>query len=76
MSTQKIIFNGEQVPFTILIAGTQGNPNIHIDYDTSPGWPQSVIVSGIEDLAVWNEKMLEAFTQCGADTTKITYETI
>lgn len=76
MFAVKINLNGETVPFTIFIAGTQENPNIHIDYDTAPGWPTSVIVSKIDNLEKWQMYMTEAFNQCGADTTKIVFETI
>jgi len=76
MASMKINLNGETVPFTIFIAGTQDNPNIHIDYDTLPGWPVSVIVTDIDNVDVWQAHMITAFTQCGADTTKIVFETI
>lgn len=76
MASRKINLNGETVPFTIFIAGTQGNPNISIDYDTLPGWPQSVVVTGIDDETIWQQHMIEAFVQCGADITKIVIETI
>lgn len=76
MADMKINLNGETVPFTIFVAGTQANPDIHIDYDSGPGWPTSVIITNIADVEIWQSYMVDAFNQCGADTTKITFEAV
>lgn len=74
MATKLIKLNGEKVPFTIFVAGQLHNPNIYIDYDTDPGWPVSVVVSGIDDETAWTTDQLAAFTECGADIAKIVIE--
>jgi hypothetical protein len=73
MSTVKITLNGETVAFNCFAAGSDVNPNISINHDA---WPMYVVVENVTDYTPWHQVMLDVFRQCGADTTKITFETI
>ena len=73
MSTIKITLNGETVAFNCFIAGCDVCPTIRINQDA---WPEYVIVENVSDYTAWHEVMIDVFSQCGADITKITFENI
>jgi hypothetical protein len=73
MSTVKITLNGEKVAFNCFAAGADVCPGISINHDA---WPNYVVVDNVTDYTPWHQVMLDVFTECEADTTKITFETI
>lgn len=73
MATIKILLNGERVPFTCFAAGADIEPTLHLNYDD---WANSVTAANITDITAYTAKMTAIFTECGADVTKIVFETI
>jgi len=73
MSTIKITLNGETVAFNCFIAGSDVCPDIRLNQDT---WPEYVIVENVDNYDAWQLVMIDVFTQCGADISKITFETL
>lgn len=73
MSTVKIILNGETVAFNCFVAGADVCANIKIDHTA---WPEYVIVENVDNYNAWHQVMIDVFTQCGADTEQITFESL
>ena len=71
MSTVKIILNGETVAFNCFIAGSDVCPAIRLNQDA---WPEYVIVENVDNYDAWHQVMIDVFTQCGANTSNITFE--
>jgi len=73
MATIKILLNGERVPFTCFAAGADVEPALYLNYED---WTNSVTAENIVNISTYTAKMTAIFNECGADTTKIVFETI
>ena len=73
MSTVKIILNGETVAFNCFVAGSDVCPDIRLNQDA---WPEYVTVENVDNYDTWHQVMIDVFTQCGADTEQIIFESL